>query len=105
MAMLAAITLLSLLVRGGVEQNPGPDFEQALDNLYSRTHLRLSQTERQFTLLTVEVRDLNVRFGSIERRVDFIAEPRCVTADVRETVLTKLEYRIEHCEIYSRREF
>ena len=98
MAMLAAITLLSLLVRGGVEQNPGPDFEQALDNLYSRTHLRLSQTERQFTLLTMEVKDLNVRFGGIERRVDFI-EQRYVTTDMMETVLTKLEDRIEHFEV------
>ena len=53
----------------------------------------------------MEVRDFNVRFGSIERRVDFIAEPRCVTTDVMETVLTKLEDRIVHCEIYSRREF
>ena len=101
MAMLAAITLLSLLVRGGVERNPGLDFKQALDNLYSRIYSRLSQTERQFTLLTMEVKDLNVRFGGIERRVDFI-EQRYVTTDMMETVLTKLEDRIEHCEIYSR---
>ena len=102
MAMLAAVTLLSLLVRGGVERNPGPDFEQALENVYIRINLRLSQTERQFTLLTMELRDLNVRFGSTERRIDFI-EQECVTTDVMETVLTKLEDRIEHCELYSRR--
>ena len=40
MAMLAALTLLSLLVRGGVEQNPGPEFDQAMDKLYSRIESR-----------------------------------------------------------------
>ena len=45
MAMLAALTLLSLLVRGRVEQNPGPEFDQAMDKLYSRIESRLSQAE------------------------------------------------------------
>ena len=45
MAMLAALALLSLLVRGGVEQNPGPEFDQAMDKLYSRIESRLSQAE------------------------------------------------------------
>ena len=57
-----------------MERNPEPDFEQALDNLYIRINLRLSQTERQFILLAIELRDLNVRFGSIERRFDFIEQ-------------------------------
>ena len=103
MAVLPAITLLSLRVRSGAERNPGPDFEQALGNLYIGINLRLSQTERQFTLLTMELRDLNVRFGSIERRIDF-TEQKYVTTDVMETVLTKLEDMIEHCQLYSRRE-
>ena len=100
MAMLAAITLLSLLVRGGVERNPAPDFEQALDNSYSRIDSRLSQTKQQFTLLKMEVRDFNVRFaGSIKRRVDLSRRGVRVTTDVIETALTKLEDRIEHFEV------
>ena len=54
MAMLAALTLLSLLVRGGVEQNPGPEFDQAMDKLYSRIESRLSQAEGQITVQTME---------------------------------------------------
>lgn len=46
---------------------------------------------------------MNTRFGNIEGRVDFI-DQRCVTADVLETELSKLENRLEHCEIYSRPE-
>ena len=45
---------LSLLVRGGVEQNPGPEFDQAMDKLYSRTECRLSQAEGQITVQTME---------------------------------------------------
>ena len=52
--MLAALTLLSLLVRGGVEQNPGPEFDQAMDKLYSRIESRLSQAEGQITFQTME---------------------------------------------------
>ncbi len=54
MAMLAALTLLSLLVRGGVEQNPGPEFDQAMDKLYSRIESRLSQAEGRITFQTME---------------------------------------------------
>ena len=46
---------------------------------------------------------MNTRFGNIEGRVDFI-DQRCVTADMLETELSKLENRLEHCEIYSRPE-
>ena len=52
--MLAALTLLSLLVRGGVEQNPGPAIDQAMDKLYSRTESRVSQAEGQITFQTME---------------------------------------------------
>ena len=45
---------LSLLVRGGVEQNPGPEFDQAMDKLYSRIESRLSQAEGQITFQTME---------------------------------------------------
>ena len=41
MAMLAALTLLSLLVRGGVEQNPGPEFDQASHGQAALTLLSL----------------------------------------------------------------
>ena len=54
MAMLAALTLLSLLVRGGVEQNPRQEFDQAMDKLYSRIECRLSQAEGQITVQTME---------------------------------------------------
>ena len=54
MAMLAALTLLSVLVRGGVEQNPGSEFDQAMDKLYSRIESRLSQAEGQITFQTME---------------------------------------------------
>ena len=49
MAVLAATTLLSLLVRGGVERNLEPDIERTLDRLYGRTDSRLFQTEGQIT--------------------------------------------------------
>ena len=54
MAMLAALTLLSLLVRGRVEQNPGPEFDQAMDKLYIRIESRLSQAVGQITFQTME---------------------------------------------------
>ena len=95
-------TLPSLLVRVGVEQNPGPDLEQAMNRLYGGMDSRLSQTEGQITLLTRKARDLNAPFGSIKRHVYFI-ERRCVTTDMLETELTMFENRIEHCEIYPRR--
>ena len=59
--VLATSTFLSLLVRDGVERNPGPDFEAAMDRLYKRIDSTLSQTERQITFLTREVRDLTAR--------------------------------------------
>ena len=64
MAVLAATTLLSLLVRGGVERNLEPDIERTLDRLYGRTDSRLFQTEGQITLMSMEVRDVGARLAT-----------------------------------------
>lgn len=103
MTMLAVVTLLSLLVRGGVEIQPGPGMEEALDRLYDRIDSRLERTENKITNLSSEVRDLSARFNSIEERVSGL-EQNCVSADMLADKVKKLEDRIEHCEIYSRRE-
>lgn len=102
-AVITVYVATCLLQCGDVESNPGPNFEQALNRLYDRIDSRLSQMESKVTDLFLGVRELTTRFDCIDERLQCL-ERKCVTADVLDTELRRLEDRIEHCEIYSRRE-